>query len=125
MDGLRWHRPLVSAPDDLGCRGNFQPTLFAAVKVSVGVWDIVATQSYSVSLAIDLTCVATKCHVVGSMPKGKARTQPDRAVKGTIIRMRVSEGDKRTIEDAARREGRSLSNWLLRAALRVARDPKP
>ena len=56
-----------------------------------------------------------------TMPKAKPKEQ---AVKDTVIRMRVSEADKRTLEDAARREGRSLSNWLLRAALHVAKGGK-
>ena len=59
-----------------------------------------------------------------AMPKAKSREPAERPTKDTVIRMRVSDADKRLLEDAARREGRSLSNWLLRAALHVAKTVK-
>jgi uncharacterized protein (DUF1778 family) len=48
------------------------------------------------------------------------KRRPPKALKGDVVRMRISTEHKRALEEAAARDGLELSAWLRRLALREA-----
>lgn len=54
-----------------------------------------------------------------TVPKSK-----EPATKDTVVRMRIAASDKRILEDAARKDHRTLSNWLLKVTLAAAKTSK-
>jgi len=48
------------------------------------------------------------------------KKRPPKALKGDVVRMRVTADQKRALENAADRAGLELSAWLRQLALRAA-----
>jgi uncharacterized protein (DUF1778 family) len=55
------------------------------------------------------------------MADAKKRRKPKALRKEDSIRIRVSDAQKKTLTDAAQRDGQGVSSWLLALGLREAR----
>ena len=64
-------------------------------------------------------------YVVGTMSKRVEHRKPQAERRGTALKIRLTDGEKRRIEAAARREHDDVSSWLRRVAMRAARRRAP